>query len=72
MENTRAVVDDLRLIQEAAGFDSTNLMGSLSQLIGYRQRIAQTMLRTNSDEEHHELKQAFEYTQSKIKLLLAI
>lgn len=54
----------------AAGFDSIRTYPSLFELLGYRKRLAEQILRSNTLEKEYQ--EIYEYTNNQIKLLLGI
>ena len=56
----------------AAGFDSGRSYPSLFELLGYRKRLAEQILRSNSSEMEKKYQEVYEYTNDQIKALLGL
>jgi len=68
----QAVSEEREKIQRAAHFNSMYVITDMMQLIGYRQRIAQELLRGNTDEVYDDLKELYNNINDKIKRILGI
>ena len=68
----QAVSEEREKIQRAAHFNSMYVITDMMQLIGYRQRIAQELLRGNTDEVYKDLKELYNNINDKIKRILGI
>ena len=68
----QAVSEEKEKIQRAAHFNSMYVVTDMLQLIGYRQRIAQELLRGNTDEVYRDLKELYNNINDKIKKILGI
>lgn len=60
------------MLQRAATLDMTNTVAQLSQVVGYRRRVAEEFMRGVDDEQAKILRQTIEYCDNEIKALLAI
>ena len=68
----QAVSEEREKIQRAAHFNSMYVITDMMQLIGYRQRIAQELLRAHTDEVYDDLKELYNNINDKIKRILGI
>ena len=68
----QAVSEEKEKIQRAAHFNSMYVITDMMQLIGYRQRIAQELLRAHTDEVYDDLKELYNNINDKIKRILGI
>jgi len=66
------MTEEKEKIQRAAHFNSMYVVTDMLQLIGYRQRIAQELLRGNTDEVYRDLKELYNNINDKIKKILGI
>jgi hypothetical protein len=71
-----ATVERMQLhenLTRAASIDTENIMVSLAQLLGYRQRVAQEILKGGYNEENQRaLDEQFEYLNTNIKKVLGL
>lgn len=67
----QTAIETMEKVQVAANFNTQYAIPNLMQLIGYRQKVAQDLLRANS-ERHSELTELFNYTNEQIKKVLGI
>jgi predicted nucleic acid-binding OB-fold protein len=59
-------------IKVAVSLDINNSIPQLFQLLGYRKRVAEEMLKNHNEEEFKALKDIFERVNNDIKLLLGL
>ena len=64
--------DKLNNIRIAASFDANRTYPSLFQQLGYRKRVAEQMLRSVDENEHHELNEVYEYVNNTIKAIIGV
>ncbi len=73
MGNTQSKVEILENLQQCAYMDVRNSIPSLCQLIGYRQKVAQELLKTlEANKENEEMTNVFLHCNEEIKRLLGI
>ena len=57
-------------IKSAAHIDSAQIMPHLIQLLGYRQRVAQDLIRLQGTANEYELKNTYDYMNEQIETIL--
>jgi len=64
--------DHVQRLEVAATFNTERSAPHIYQLIGYRQKIAQELLRSGTEDYRKSLDQNYEYVQEQLKLVLGI
>ena len=73
MKNTERAAEDLDNLQRAASIDPERSLLSVSHLLGYRQRVAQEILKGNHTEgDLDQLNDLLDYTNDNIKKALGL
>ena len=65
-------LEKLNNIRIAASFDANRTYPYLFQQLGYRRHVAEQMLRSVDENEHHELSELYEYVNNSIKKTIGL